>query len=151
MSELPTMDQVNEGMRAMIPLVASCGIEVIELERGYARTKAPFKGNGNHFGTMYAGVLFTVAEVLGGVMAAVTFDVARFFPLVKSVEIDFKKPATGDVFAQARLDDETIAAATAEAEADGRGRYELHATVTNAEGTVLATTVGQYQIRPHGK
>ena len=32
---------------------------------------------------MYAGVLFTVAEVIGGVMAAVTFDMSRFLPLVK--------------------------------------------------------------------
>jgi acyl-coenzyme A thioesterase PaaI-like protein len=149
MAELPTIEQVNEMMRVAIPLVDSCRIEVVELERGYAKTVAPFEGNGNHFGTMYAGVLFTVAEVLGGVMAAVTFDVARFFPLVKSVEIDFKRPATSDVIAEARLDDATIAAATAAADADGRGPYELHATVTDAQGTVVANTVGQYQIRPH--
>lgn len=136
-------------MRAAIPLVDSCNIEVVELERGYARTTAPYEGNGNHFGTMYAGVLFTVAEVLGGVMAAVTFDVTRFYPLVKGLEIDFKRPAQSDVFAEARLDEETIASASAAADADGRGPYELHATVTDAQGTVVATTVGQYQIRPH--
>ena len=149
--ETPTLEQVNAMMRMSIPLVESCDIRVLELGRGHARTTAPFEGNGNHFGTMYAGVLFTVAEVLGGVMAATTFDVTKFFPLVKSVEIDFKRPARGDVFAEARLDDATIEAATAAAEADGRGPYELHATVTDAEGTVLATTVGQYQIRPHAR
>jgi thioesterase domain-containing protein len=148
---LPTLEQVNQMMRMTIPLVESCDISVVELERGYAKTTAPFEGNGNHFGTMYAGVLFTVAEVIGGVMAAATFDVSRFFPLVKSVEIDFKRPARGDVFAEARLDEATITAATAQAEAEGRGKYELHATVTDAEGTVLATTVGQYQIRPHAQ
>lgn len=147
----PTLEQVNQLMRATIPLVDSCRIEAVALERGYTRTTAPFEGNGNHFGVMYAGVLFTVAEVIGGVMAAATFDVTRFFPLVKSVEIDFKRPARSDVFAEARLDEDTIAAATAAAEAEGRGRYELRATVTDAEGTVVATTVGQYQIRPHAQ
>ena len=149
MSDLPTVDQVNAVMRASIPLMESCNIELVELERGYAKTTAPFAGNGNHLGTMYAGVVFSVAEVLGGVMAAVTFDMARFLPLVKSVNVEFKAPARGDVIAEARLDEETIAAATAAADADGRGPYELHATVTDTEGKLIATTVGQYQLRPH--
>ena len=80
-------------------------------------------------------------------MAAVTFDMAKYRPVVKSLDIDFKAPARSDVTAEARLDADTIAAATAEADDSGRGRYELHATVTDAEGTVVATTVGQYQIR----
>lgn len=136
-------------MATSIPLVASTRIEVVELERGYARTTAPFEGNGNHLGTMYAGVLFTVAEVIGGVMAAVTFDMTKVLPVVKSMEIDFKRPARSDVFAEARLDDATIKAATAAAEAEGKGPYELRATITDSEGTVVATTVAQYQVRPH--
>ena len=149
MSTLPTLEQVNQVMRSSIPLVESTRIEIVELERGYARTTAPFEGNGNHLGTMYAGVLFTVAEVIGGVMAAVTFDMTKVAPLVKSMEIDFKRPARSDVTAEARLDDATIEAATAAAERDGKGPYELRATITDAEGTVVATTVAQYQIRPH--
>ncbi len=149
MTELPTVEQVNAVMRASIPLMESCDIELLELEPGYARTRCPFEGNGNHLGTMYAGVVFSVAEVLGGVMAAVTFDMSRFLPLVKSMNIEFKAPARSEVFAEARLDEETIARATAAADADGRGPYELRATVTDAEGKLIATTVGQYQLRPH--
>lgn len=99
MSELPIVEQVNAVMRASIPLMESCRIEIAELEPGYARTTAPFEGNGNHLGTMYAGVLFSVAEVVGGVMAAVTFDMAKYLPVVKSVNIDFKRPARSDVSA----------------------------------------------------
>ena len=149
MSALPTLEQVNQVMRTSIPLVESTRIEILELGRGHAKTTAPFDGNGNHLGTMYAGVLFTVAEVIGGVMAAITFDMAKFAPVVKSMEIDFKRPARSDVVAEARLDEETIAAATAAAEQDGKGPYELRATITDSEGTVVATTVAQYQVRPH--
>jgi thioesterase domain-containing protein len=149
MSELPSLEQVNGIMRMSIPLVESTRIEVVELERGYAKATAPFEGNGNHLGTMYAGVIFTVAELLGGALAAVTFDIARYAPVVKNVEIAFKRPARTAVFAEARLDEATIAAATAAADADGKGPYELLATVTDEDGTVVATTVGQYQIRPH--
>ncbi len=148
MSALPTLEQVNQLMRTSIPLMESCDISLVALEPGYASTTAPFEGNGNHLGTMYAGVLFSVAEVIGGVMAAVTFDMAKYRPVVKSVNIDFKRPARTDVIAEARLDATTIAAATAAADETGRGKYELHATITDAEGTVVATTVGQYQIRP---
>lgn len=148
--ELPTLEQVNAVMKASIPLVESCHIEVVELEPGYAKTRAPFEGNGNHLGTMYAGVLFTVAEVIGGVMAAVTFDMSRYLPVVRAMNIDFKRPARSDVFAEARLDQATIDAATAAADADGKGPYELRATVTDSEGTVVAETIAQYQVRRHG-
>jgi acyl-coenzyme A thioesterase PaaI-like protein len=150
MSDLPTLEQVNAVMKASIPLVESTRIEIVALEPGYARTTAPFDGNGNHLGTMYAGVLFTVAEVIGGVMAAVTFDMSRYLPVVKRMDIAFKRPARTDVFAEARLDAGTIATAIAAADADGRGPYELRATVTDSEGTVVATTVADYQIRTHG-
>jgi thioesterase domain-containing protein len=149
MSELPSLEQVNGIMRMSIPLVEATRIEVVELRPGYARATAPFERNGNHLGSMYAGVLFTVAELLGGAIAAVSFDITRYAPVVKSVEIDFTRPARTDVFAETSLDAATIAAATEEADADGRGRYELLATVTDTEGVVVATTVGQYQIRPH--
>ncbi|MEA2126700.1 MAG: hypothetical protein QOI80_3482 [Solirubrobacteraceae bacterium] len=148
--ELPTIDQVNTVMRASIPLVESTRIEIVALEPGYAKTTAPFEGNGNHLGTMYAGVLFTVAEVIGGVMAAVTFDMSRFLPVVKSMNIDFRRAARSDVFAEARLDRETIDGAIAAADANGKAPYELRATVTDAGGETVATTVAQYQIRAHG-
>src|SRR4051812_19869666 len=112
MSDLPSLEQVNGIMRMSIPLVGTTRIEVVELRPGYAKAIAPFEGNGNHLGTMYAGVLFTVAELLGGALAAVSFDITRYAPVVKRVEIDFKRPARTDVFAEASLDQPTIAAAT---------------------------------------
>jgi Domain of unknown function (DUF4442) len=54
-------------------------------------------------------VLFTVAEVLGGIIALSTFDSAKYFPLVKNVDIQFVGMARSDVRAAATLDDETIA------------------------------------------
>jgi thioesterase domain-containing protein len=147
---LPTIEQVNDVMRMSIPLVESTRIEIVELEPGYAKTTAPFEGNGNHLGTMYAGVLFTVAEVIGGVMAAVTFDMSRYLPVVKSMEIDFKRPARADVFAEARLEQDVIDGAIAGADEHGKAPYELRATVSTADGEIVAQTVAQYQIRKHG-
>ena len=148
--ELPTVEQVNAVMKMSIPLVESTRIEIVALEPGYAKTTAPFEGNGNHLGTMYAGVLFTVAEVIGGVMAAVTFDMSKYLPVVRAMEIDFKRPARTDVFAEARLDRETIEGATGLADENGKAHYELRATVTDSGGELVATTLAQYQVRRHG-
>jgi acyl-coenzyme A thioesterase PaaI-like protein len=41
-------------------------ITVLEARRGYAAASVPLEGNGNHFGVVYAGVQFTVAELLAG-------------------------------------------------------------------------------------
>ncbi len=43
--------------------VERSGIEAVELEPRHIKLKMPLKGNENHFGSMYAGALFTLAEI----------------------------------------------------------------------------------------
>ena len=100
---------INSAMEYTIPIAHTMGVRAVEVRRGYAALSVPIEGNGNHFGVMYAGVLFTVAEMLGGVLALPVFDNARFYPLVKDVQISFLKPARTDVVSEASLSDEEIA------------------------------------------
>ena len=72
----------------------------------------PAGPNVNHFGSIYAGSLFTVAEMLGGVLGLNTFDLDGFVPIVKSMEIRFLKPATTGVRAATSLAEEEIAASS---------------------------------------
>ena len=65
------------------------GIKAVEARRGIAAATVPMEGNGNHFGVVYAGVEFTVAEILGGIIAIASFDAAKYYPLVKKVDIEF--------------------------------------------------------------
>ena len=109
-----------------------------------------FEGNGNHFGTVYAGVIFTLAEVLGGGLHLATFDVTTHYPLVRSVRIDFLAPGRTELTATASLDPATIDRVRAEAATGSKSSFELTATVTGDDETVVARTVGDYQIRPHG-
>jgi acyl-coenzyme A thioesterase PaaI-like protein len=108
-------------------------------------------GNGNHVGTMYAGVLFSVAEMLGGALSLATFDPARFYPIVKDLRIDFRRPAASSVTARTSLDGPEIDRVLADAERDGKGQFVLRSELTDEEGTVVATTEGTYQIRPHAR
>ena len=149
MSEL--VDMMNGALASTIPIAHKMGVQVVEARPGFAVTTAPAEGNGNHFGVTYAGVLFTVAEVLGGIIPMVTFDNAKYFPLVKSLEIQFVAMAKSDVRAQASLDDQTIARVEAEAAEKGKADFTLEAVVTDVDGQTVATTRGLYQLRAHRK
>lgn len=141
------VEMMNNALSSTIPIADHMGVQVVEARRGFAAATVPVEGNGNHFGVIYAGVQFTVAEVLGGIIALSTFDAGKYFPLVKNVDIAFRAMATTPLRAEASMDDETIARVEAEAAAQGKSDYVLDAVVTDANGTVVATTHGLYQLR----
>ncbi|WP_156753337.1 PaaI family thioesterase [Actinokineospora pegani] len=139
----------NEAIAHLIPQAHRMGVTALELAPGRAVCRVPLAGNGNHLGTMYAGVLFTVAEVLGGAICLPSFDVGRFYPVVRDLKIDFRRPARSDVTATAELDAATVERVGAEAAAEGKAAFTLAAELVDAEGVVVATTVGSYQLRAH--
>jgi acyl-coenzyme A thioesterase PaaI-like protein len=138
---------MNGAIESTIPIAHKMGLKVVEARPGFAATTVPAEGNGNHFGVIYAGVLFTVAEILGGIIPLITFDTAKYFPLVKNLDIQFVAMAKSDVRAQASLDDATIARVEAEAAERGKADFTLEAVVTDADGQTVATTRGLYQLR----
>jgi thioesterase domain-containing protein len=141
------VDMMNGALESTIPIAHKMGVKVVEARPGFAATSVPAEGNGNHFGVIYAGVLFTVAEVLGGIIPLITFDRSKYFPLVKNLDIQFVAMATSDVRAEATLDDQTIARVEAEAAERGKADFTLEAVVTDADGQTVATTRGLYQLR----
>jgi thioesterase domain-containing protein len=144
------VDTMNGALASTIPIADKMGVKVVEARPGFAATTVPAEGNGNHFGVIYAGVLFTVAEILGGIIPLITFDTAKYFPLVKNLDIQFVAMAKSDVRAEASLDDETITRVEAEAAQRGKADFTLEAVVTDANGQTVATTRGLYQLRAIG-
>jgi hypothetical protein len=64
-----------------------------------------------------------VAEMLGGVIALAAFDAAKYYPLVKNVDIKFTGMARGDLRAETTLDEDEIE--RIEAEAAERGKADF--------------------------
>ena len=148
MPEVP-VGAMNAGLEQLVPRAHQMGVRFVELRPGYVRAELPVEGNTNHVGTIYAGVIFTLAEVLGGAMHVATFDVTTHYPIVRSMTIDFVAPGTTALTAVASLSDDEIAAVRSAA-ANGKASFVLVAEVTDVAGTVVARTTGNYQIRPHG-
>ena len=145
------VDMMNAAMEHTIPPAYKMGIKAVEARRGYAAASVPLEGNGNHFGVVYAGVQFTVAEILGGIIAVASFDSAKYYPLVKNVDIKFTGMARTDLRAEASLDEDEIGRIEAEAAEKGKADFTLDAVVKDEAGQTVSVTRGLYQLRAHGK
>lgn len=143
MDAQPAIQMLEKG----IAFVERTGLQVERLERGRVVCRMPFAGNGNHIGTMYAGALFTCAEIPGGALFLSTFDPAKCFPIVKSLDLKFLKPATADIRIDIRIDDSEIARIEADLDAHGKAEFVLTGDLTDPSGVVVAQSHGVYQLR----
>jgi len=133
-----------------IGFVERTGMVIEEVEQGRCVLSMPEEPNINHFGTVYAGAIYTLGEVPGGILFFATFDVERFFPLVKSSQIRYRRPARGRLSVEASIDPDEVERLQAEAEQHGKADYELELAITDETGKVVATMTSQYQMRTHG-
>ena len=64
------MELATETMKSLIEkpfsFIERMGMKVLVLEPRRVKFSVPLKGNENHIGSMYAGALFTIAEIPGG-------------------------------------------------------------------------------------
>jgi acyl-coenzyme A thioesterase PaaI-like protein len=142
--------QLTAALADLIPRVHEMGVEFVEMRPGYVRAEVPFEGNGNHFGVMYAGVIFTVAEVLGGAIHFATFDTTTHYPLVRNLSIEFLKPGTGRLSASTSMTPEEVERIKAAATPGAKVPFVVQTEVVGEDGTLVATTRGDYQLRPFG-
>lgn len=141
------LNLAKNALETGIKFVQNSGLKVVELRRGYVKCLMPMSGNGNHIGTMYAGSLFTVAEIPGGALFLSSFDTSRYVPIVKEMTMKFLKPAKTDVTIEVSLDDARIAQISADADASGKAEFILEGELKTADGTVVAASHGVYQLR----
>jgi thioesterase domain-containing protein len=144
----------NEEMKAIaemtidgIPAIKRTGIRVLEIRPRYTKILMPLEGNVNHVGMMYAGSLFTIGEIPGGILHLASFDVNRFFPIVKEINIRFRRPATTDVTLEMALDADQADHIQAEAEEKGKADFSLEMEIKDADGQVVSIVNGTWQIR----
>ena len=142
-----SLEMQKEFIENAISFVRRMGLKVLELQPRYVRLMAPLKGNENHIGSMYAGALFTLAEIPGGALVISAFDVSRFYPVVKEMTLRFRRPAAGDVTIEMSLSEEEVSRIRTEAAARGKSEFVLTGEIRNAGGETVAESRGVYQLR----
>ncbi|RJS45901.1 YiiD C-terminal domain-containing protein [Nocardioides cavernaquae] len=130
---------------SQVPILGAMGVTVLKLAPGVAAVEAPQEPNVNHAGMFYAGSLFSLAEVLGGLLPLVTWEMAGYVPIVADVQIRFRKPALGAICASTELSEEEVERVRSEIAAGERKVwFTLEASLTDSNGLEVASTVGKY-------
>jgi acyl-coenzyme A thioesterase PaaI-like protein len=140
-------EQVTALVHAAIPVTAHFGLQVLELRPGYVHLRMPFEPNRNHLGTMYAGSMVALAEIPGGLIPMSMPDLA-VLPIATGLQVQFLRAGRGDAFLTVDMDPEQLRALAAVAHREGKAEFELDTRVVDADGELLMTCRGSYQLRP---
>lgn len=141
------IELVRQLTEEQIAFVQRSGLKAEVLEVGHVRLRMPLAGNQNHIGSMYAGAIFTLAEIPGGALFLTSFDAQRFYPIIKEMNLRFRRPATGDIRVEAHLAAEEIQQLQKQATELGKAEYVLQLQLTDESGEVVAESRGLYQLR----
>ena len=141
---------IKKSVETGIPFCERTGLELVEIDTGYVKMKMPFEPNINHVQMMYAGALFTLAEVPGGAVFMSAFDGKKYYPIVNDMKIRFRRPAKTDITVEVRITPEQVAEIQAEAEANGKADYSWECELKDESGEVVAITENVYQLRRFG-
>jgi thioesterase domain-containing protein len=146
-----TPEAVKKLVEKKIAFVERMGLKVLELTPGYVKLMAPLRGNENHIGSMYAGALFTLAEIPGGALILTTFDPTKCYPVIKELTIKFLRPAQSDITTEVFLSQQQVDLINGELSKQGKAEFVLHGELKDEAGTVVATSQGIYQLRTTDK
>jgi acyl-coenzyme A thioesterase PaaI-like protein len=142
-------EMIRSGIEKM-PYNAMVGVRILAMDGGRAQGALAERPEvGNHVGTMHAGAQFSLIEAVSGAAVSSAFLdlLGRAVPLAQGAELTYRRPARGDVVADAVLDAETASRVRAELESSGRSRFDVHVSVTDAQGTLATEAVMRWYIR----
>lgn len=139
-------DQVKM-LEEIVKIVGKMGIRIVEMQDRHVKVILPLEPNINHIGTMYAGSLFTLGEYLGGPIFFASFDFTKYYPIVKALAIQYKRPATTDVTVEMTLSEEQVAAVQQEADEKGKADWKMDLELKDQAGTVCCLMQGVWQMR----
>lgn len=137
---------VEQMLHQLVPLIKIMNISVTRFEPENVELRLDEnKDNYNHFGKFYAGALFTLGEVTGGV-AMFSRDALRAHKIVaREATIKYLKPVGQTAVATASLLDADAEILIKDIEETGRASKTLDISIKNADGdTVVEMEVGYY-------
>ena len=142
-------EMIRSGIEGM-PYNAMLGVHISEMDGGRAvGTLASRPEVGNHVGTMHAGAQFSLVEAASGAAVSSAFLdlLGRATPLAQGAQLTYKRPLRGDATAEAVISPEEVERVRAELEAQGRARFDVAVTVTDAQGTVATEATMRWYVR----
>jgi acyl-coenzyme A thioesterase PaaI-like protein len=150
-TDAATLEQIKTSMPAAVPLVATMGIEYLEVTETSAHLRlADQDALHNHVGGLHAGAMFTLGESASGAVVLGAFSdlLDRATPLAAAADITYLKLALGDIDARATMHGDP-AQIRAELERGGLPKFEVTIELSDAAGTVTARMTVRWALKPH--
>ena len=104
----------------------------------------------NQIGIMYAGSFFVFGEATGASLIKCTYGTA-YVPIIKSVSIDYLKPATSDLVIDIAMTEEEAKERIAYVEEHGKGQYPMTIPIMTADGVHTANVNIVYYLMKNKK
>ena len=142
-------EAVRAGYQQAIPLNAYLGLEVSEVTANSGAVLLPDDERlRNHVGSQHAGALFTAGEAASGAafVGAFAERMGDITPLAESAEIAYRKIARGPITATGTFASD-VDELFAELDEEGRVRFPVEVSLTNAAGDVVAEMTVQWYVR----
>ncbi|MBC7750617.1 MAG: YiiD C-terminal domain-containing protein [Candidatus Saccharibacteria bacterium] len=134
---------LNRLIGISIPFVRRNRFQVVELRTSYLKGVISLHGNKNHIGTMYAGAMFLLAEVPGGIVSLFEYG-SGYFPILKELTIRYLLPATSDLTIEVSLTQAELDAIRQTADEKGKSDFTLTLDLKDVNGMVVAQSVALY-------
>ncbi len=125
---------MNDIVHGKINYINVAGIEPELFEERHVVGRLPLSSmHMNHVGMLYAGSFFVFGEAMGASLIKCTYAGA-YVPIIKSVSIDYKKPALKDIVIDISMTEEEAEERIAYVKEHGKGQYPMDIPVKDADG-----------------
>ena len=141
-------NELEQWARKNLPVYEFMDLKVDSVSNGVYRCSVPLTQNtGNHINTVHAALQWASAEMLGGLVVLANRPDEKFVPVLRSLDIEFKRPARSDITAEARFTDDEVDAMVSALRTAGRYDFELCALIRDIDGEIVAEARACYAIR----
>ncbi len=141
--------EIQALISSKVPVAEYLGIQVEAVEPGHVKLQLPFSARvQNHLEIVYAGAIFALAEIAGGIAMLSVFDAALFTILVERLSIDFQRPSRQALWCDLILTPELIEQAKEQVKAEGKAKVTIPIEVRDGRQRVIACVQGSYYVRP---
>jgi uncharacterized protein (TIGR00369 family) len=138
---------VKNLVEQLIPFVKKTGVVADELTATEVKLRLPHDpSNLNPMGILHAGATFTLAETAAAALCVMAFGQRAMF-LGKRVDIAFKRPGKGDVFATSQLTPVDAQKILDEVGKMGKTDAPIVVDVTDASGEPVAQATVTMSVR----
>ncbi len=141
------MTSAQEQVDSLEPL-QRLGVEVVSESPNSMRVRMPLAHNTNHFGAMYAGVIFTLAEFPFGAMFVSRIPLSEMVPVVGELTIRFLATVTSDLYVTVEVSDAEWDQIRSEVAEHGKSKIVRTLELTDEDGGVKAIATATYFALP---